>query len=85
MVEPLDAGQIVEVEPLLVGAEAAGKLLGISRRHFTQLESAGQVGPMPVKLGRRSVWNYQEIKRWVAAGCPCRDVWLNGHGKAGGA
>ncbi len=67
---------IKEVEPLLIGADVCGQILGISRRHFAQLEADGMVGPMPLRLGRRRVWNLLEIKEWVRQKCPTREEYL---------
>jgi len=36
--------------------------------------ASGRV-PSPVKLGRRALWRFDEIRQWVAAGCPPRSRW----------
>lgn len=59
---------------LLSAAEVAGAL-GITRQHWYGLLSSGKA-PLPLKLGRRSLWRAQEdIKNWVSAGCPNRERW----------
>ena len=60
---------------LLLSAVEAAALLGIGRTHFYGLHASGQV-PLPVKLGRRTLWRKDELTAWVNAGCPARDKWL---------
>ena len=61
---------------LLLSAEEAAELIGVGRTHFYALHSSGRLGPMPVQLGRRTLWNRKELESWVAAGCPAREQWL---------
>lgn len=64
-----------ESESLVVSADEAAKLLGISRRHLWALNSSGRL-PRPVRLGSRSVrWVARELSAWLDAGCPPRDRW----------
>ncbi len=60
---------------LLLNAIEAAALLGIGRSHLYGLHASGQL-PMPVKLGRRSLWRRDELERWVQAGCPVRGKWV---------
>ena len=60
---------------LLLDAWGAGALCGLSRSHFWPMHSAGRV-PLPVRLGRRTLWRRDELTAWVAAGCPMRVRWL---------
>jgi len=62
------------VEPMLIGARDAAKLLAVSVRHFYALDARGQI-PEGMQLGRRRLWALQELRQWVAAGCPSRDKW----------
>ncbi|UCD51434.1 MAG: helix-turn-helix domain-containing protein [Phycisphaerales bacterium] len=72
-------------EPLLLSAQQAAELLGISRRHFLTLAEAGQIGPEYVQLGNRKLWIRDELQRWViSARCPCRREWLQAQGEGGG-
>jgi predicted DNA-binding transcriptional regulator AlpA len=71
MIETAPAAQVT---PLLVDAREAAALCGIGRTLWLQLASAGRV-PMPVRLGRRTLWRAEELAEWVAAGCPARDRW----------
>ena len=60
--------------PLLIDAREGARLLGICRAHFLRLDSAGRV-PAPVRLGRRTLWNREELILWCNAKCPGRDRW----------
>ncbi len=64
------------VESLLLGADKAATLIGVSRAHFYSMHSNGRLGPMPVRLGRRTLWRREELSRWVNAGCPARVKWM---------
>ena len=61
--------------PLLLDAEDAATLLGVSRRHFYGLHSSGRLGPLPVRLGRCSRWRRDELEAWAASDCPSRQQW----------
>ena len=70
----LELGQTL-LEPLLVDAKEAGRLLGISPRHLAGMHSSGRLGPLPIALGRRRLWRTAELADWVDAGCPPRWEW----------
>lgn len=61
--------------PILVGTDKAAELLDISPRFFASMESAGEIGPMPIRLGSRKLYDVAELKRWAAARCPTRAIW----------
>ncbi len=65
---------------LLLSAVDAAKLISVGRSHFYALHSSGRLGPMPIQLGRRTLWNRKELESWVAAGCPAREQWLQMNG-----
>ena len=58
---------------LVSGAEAAA-LCGIARSTWLKLHAQGKT-PLPVKLGRRTLWARTGLAAWIAAGCPSRDRW----------
>jgi len=62
-------------ERLLLGSDDAARACGISRTAWWALQSQGRV-PAPVRLGRRTLWSVDELRAWVAAGCPPRERWL---------
>jgi len=57
------------IEPLLLNAEAAARLLGISRSKLYSLHSAGQI-PLPVSLGGCVRWDRAELQAWLSARNP---------------
>jgi predicted DNA-binding transcriptional regulator AlpA len=61
-------------EPLLVPAGLAGAMCGRSEASWWRDHAARRV-PAPVRLGGRTLWRTDELRRWVAAGCPSRPVW----------
>ncbi|MHC4623381.1 MAG: helix-turn-helix transcriptional regulator [Planctomycetota bacterium] len=65
-----------ENEVLLLNAEKAAALLGVSRAHLYALHSSGRLGPMPVKLGGKTLWLREELVDWTANRCPAREQWL---------
>jgi len=67
-------------DTLLLDSTAAARLLGLGRSTFWRLHSAGRV-PLPVRLGRRTLWRAEELRKWVEAGCPPRGQWEVAKGK----
>ncbi|MBL7189956.1 MAG: helix-turn-helix domain-containing protein [Phycisphaerae bacterium] len=55
----------LSVQPLLLCAANAARVLGIGERHFHGLHSSGRLGPLPVRLGRRTLWSRIELEEWV--------------------
>jgi predicted DNA-binding transcriptional regulator AlpA len=78
--EPVDEKPAVRFEmslfcePLLVDAIRAATLCGISERTWRKLDRTVRV-PRPVEVGRRRLWSVQDLRAWVAAGCPSRERW----------
>ena len=72
-------------QALLIDAAGAARLCGIGRTLWLQMASAGRV-PMPIRLGRRTLWQREELAAWTKAGCPGRDrwtaIWEKTHGRA---
>lgn len=63
-----------EVWPALLSVEKLANLLGVSKRTVHRYNS-GETIPRPVSLGGVPRWRYDEIKAWIAAGCPDRNRW----------
>ncbi len=59
------------IEPLLVSAEDAARLVGISRSKWYQLYNEGRT-PEAIKIDRRSLWRVSQLRDWVAGGCKPR-------------
>jgi predicted DNA-binding transcriptional regulator AlpA len=62
------------IEALLVPAPEAARLCGISEASWYRLKSASKL-PLPVRLGGRVLWRVDELRAWIAAGCPDRREW----------
>jgi len=62
--------------PALLSTEAAARFLGIGRTLFCSMVSDGRMGPLPVRLGNRTLWRRRELSAWVDGGCPVRERWL---------
>ena len=67
---------IASTERLLLKAVEVADILGVSKNHVWKLHAMGQLGPLPVRLGRSVRWSRQELAEWITAGCPPRDKWL---------
>jgi len=67
-------GFSLHVSPLLVSAPGAARLCGLSERSWRKLDRTGRV-PAALHVGRRRLWNVEELRRWTAAGCPPRERW----------
>ena len=61
----------VSPEPLLLDVAGLTRQLSVSRSALYQWLASGRL-PSPVKLGRRVLWRLDEIRQWVAEGCPSR-------------
>jgi len=59
---------------LLITARVACSMCGKSLRTWRTWDSAGLI-PQPVRIGRSTLWRVEELKAWVAAGCPRRAEW----------
>jgi predicted DNA-binding transcriptional regulator AlpA len=59
---------------VLVDAKAASEFCGKSLRTWRSWDSAGLI-PDPVRIGRSTLWRIDELRAWVAAGCPRRKDW----------
>ncbi len=64
-------------EPMLVGPADAARMLGISKSTLDRWDKRGDIGPRPLKIGDagRVLYAVDELKTWVAAGCPPRVKW----------
>jgi excisionase family DNA binding protein len=57
------------IAPLLMTAKQLAKLLDVSMRSIWRMRSSGQL-PLAVRLGGAVRWRVDEIKNWIARGCP---------------
>ena len=61
-------------ELLLLSARKAAAMCGMALRTWRTWDAAGFV-PAPVRIGRSTFWRVNELKAWIAAGCPQRGTW----------
>ena len=59
---------------LLIDTKQAAKLLKVSERTLWGMWNSREM-PKPIRIGRAVRWSYDELKAWVAAGCPLREKW----------
>lgn len=59
---------------LLVSARTAASLCSKSLRTWRTWDSQGLI-PRPVRIGRSTLWRADELREWIAAGCPGREQW----------
>jgi predicted DNA-binding transcriptional regulator AlpA len=59
---------------LLMTAREAAALCGTSPRTWRTWDAAGRI-PRALHIGRSTFWRPEELKAWVAAGCPDRATW----------
>jgi len=71
-----DNGEISE--PVLITPAQVAKLLQISLRTLWRMRSGGQL-PLPVRIGSSVRWRYDDLKKWIAAGCPILSECNNKH------
>jgi predicted DNA-binding transcriptional regulator AlpA len=56
-------------QSLLVDADAVARMLDISPRTVWRLLSAGKLIE-PVRVGGNTRWRVDELRQWIADGCP---------------
>jgi predicted DNA-binding transcriptional regulator AlpA len=59
---------------LLFRARVAARICGKALRTWRTWDAAGRI-PRPIRIGRSTLWRAEELRAWVAAGCPCRREW----------
>ena len=62
------------MDTLLLTAIQAATMCGRSLRTFRSWDAAGKI-PRPIRIGRSTLWRAEELRAWVAAGCPRRRDW----------
>src|SRR5262249_18320332 len=63
------------VAALLVGAAEAGRLCGRSEPSWWRDHAAGRVPAPAWKAPGRTLWSVEELRDWIAQGCPPRKEW----------
>jgi len=67
-------GILPGLTPFLLRADQAAALCGTSTRTWRGWDAAGKI-PRPVRIGRKTFWRPKELRAWVDAGCPDREIW----------
>ena len=62
------------VSTLLLTANEAAALCHTSSRTWRTWNTTGKI-PRPIRIGHRTFWRPEELRDWVAAGCPDRETW----------
>ena len=70
----VSCGKNESFESLTISKLKLGKLLDLSVRTISRMDSAGLI-PRAVRVGMSKRWRYEEIISWVRAGCPARKTW----------
>ena len=70
----LQHGEKPVKDRLLVAAKDAAEMCGKSLRTWRSWDAGGLV-PQPVRISRSTLWSVDELREWVAAGCPRREDW----------
>jgi len=65
---------VTHCELLMVDAAGAAAVSGLSERTWWRLDRSSRL-PRAIAVGRRRLWRVEELRGWVAAGCPARDQW----------
>jgi predicted DNA-binding transcriptional regulator AlpA len=65
----MNADRNTAVEPLLVDCCTASRMLSISPRMLWAMHAAGKV-PLPIKIGRRTLFDLNELRQFIAARNP---------------
>ena len=58
-----------------VSASEAAMMLGIGRSLLLQMDKTGELGPRFHRMGARKVLAVDELRGWMAHGCPARPRW----------
>jgi len=66
--------QAVPDESLLLDTKQVAELLGIGERTLWRWSRSG-IAPRPIKIGKTVRFSADEIREWVAKGCPREGQW----------
>ena len=75
-ITPTDRRLVVQADPMLVSAKGAAALCSISERLWRSWDSSGAVPEATISGGCKR-WSFDQLRAWVAAGCPSRARWLH--------
>jgi hypothetical protein len=64
----------VALDKLVLTAADAAAMFQKSVRAWRTWDATGKI-PKPLRIGHATYWRPEELKAWVAAGCPDRETW----------
>ena len=67
----MPADDTVTIERLAVNAREAARICGLSTAMWWKLDRSGRC-PRPIRVGRLKRWRVEELRAWLAMGCPPR-------------
>jgi predicted DNA-binding transcriptional regulator AlpA len=62
------------VEQVLLDVRQTMAMFGLSKSSIYKLSAAGRF-PRPVRIGRSTRWRADELRAWLADGCPPLSRW----------
>jgi predicted DNA-binding transcriptional regulator AlpA len=80
----LAADGVQPLTRLCTDASGVAFMLGLSLRTVRAMNARGAL-PKALRCGRRRLFRVDEIRRWVASGCPSREAWEHAEQSTGGA
>jgi predicted DNA-binding transcriptional regulator AlpA len=63
---------LADIGPIMLRADQAAAVCGISRSKWYQLQSSGRI-PRRIQLGKVSLWKVEDLRLWAREGCPTVD------------
>ena len=70
-------------KPLLIPLADVPRVVSYGRTLLYSQIASGKFGPAILRAGRKRLVRLDELRRWVEAGMPARDVWLAMQASAG--
>jgi predicted DNA-binding transcriptional regulator AlpA len=65
-----------QAAPLLLDADAAAALCGVSRTSWYTMVAGGSAPAASLRAGRIVRWSAVELREWIKAGCPKQEDWI---------
>lgn len=67
---------------LLIDVKDLASILGAAPRTLWRWRSAGKLIE-PIQIGGSTRWRTEEVRDWIAAGCPSAEAWQNESNRGG--
>jgi excisionase family DNA binding protein len=71
---PAKTAASTPIDPLVYDTAELGQLLRLSKRTVRRHDAAGKI-PRAVRIGGSKRFRADEVRDWLAAGCPSRAEW----------